>query len=196
MSEQAIIAKYVSVKAFQKKAALKPDGKCGPRTLRNFDLVERGLPPIPESRARVSLVYGAFKFTPRPTGRLIDISPAWVAFHIRSFKLHTGKTIRLHKDVGAEFVALFEAACKAAGTAPKSVQTFVPRFTNGTRKLSMHSWGIAVDFDPDNNPMGGHGSWMRTAAGQAFVAVFEAAGWTWGGRWRMKDDMHFQRAYV
>jgi len=28
------------------------------------------------------------------------------------------------------------------------------------------------------------------------VQVFRDAGWTWGGDWKMKDDMHFQRAYA
>jgi hypothetical protein len=27
-----------------------------------------------------------------------------------------------------------------------------------------------------------------------FVDVFRRAGWTWGGDWKMRDDMHFQRA--
>ena len=25
-----------------------------------------------------------------------------------------------------------------------------------------------------------------------FAQVFKDAGWTWGGDWRMKDDMHFE----
>ena len=196
MSEQAIIAKYGSVKAFQSSAGLNPDGKCGRRTLRNFELVQAGKAPIPEGRARVSTVYGRFTYTKVPDSRNIKLTGNWEAKNIASFELHTGQTRRFHKDVGAEFVDVFRRACEAAGETPKSVQTFVPRFTNGLKKLSMHSWGIAVDFDPQENPMGGHNSWMRTNAGQRFVEVFEAAGWTWGGRWKMKDDMHFQRAYV
>lgn len=196
MSEQAIVDKYGSVKAFQAAAGLNPDGKCGPRTLRNFALVQAGKAPIPEGRARVSTVYGRFTYTKVPDSRNITLTGNWATKNIAFFRLHTGQSRQFHKAVGDEFVDVFRRACEAAGETPKSVQTFVPRFTNGLKKLSMHSWGIAVDFDPSENPMGGRGSWMRTEAGQKFVAVFEAAGWTWGGRWKMKDDMHFQRAYV
>jgi len=191
-----LLEKFGSVKAFQQKAGLKPDGAFGPRTKRNFELVQAGKAPIPEGRARVSTIYGKFSFTRVPDSRNIVLKGDWAAKNIAWFKLHTGQSRQFHKDVGAEFVDVFRRACEAAGETPKSVQTFVPRYTNGLKKLSLHSWGIAVDFDPEENPMGGRGSWMRTEAGQRFVKVFEDAGWTWGGRWKMKDDMHFQRAYL
>lgn len=192
---EKIVKKYGTVKDFQKKAALSPDGICGEKTARNFELMEQGLAPIPEGRSRIDDVYGAFDFTKHQHGRGITIAGSWVAANIVRVTLHTGQTVRMHKLVADEFARVFEEACAAAGEAPKSVQTFVPRFTNGLKNLSLHSWGIAVDFDPRRNPVGGKGSWLRTAAGQRFVDVFEKHGWTWGGRWSFKDDMHFQRCY-
>ena len=194
--ESLIVDKWSSVRAFQKATGLKVDGVCGKKTERNWRLTEAGRAPIPEGRTNVTAVYGRFTYTRVPDSRNIKLTDNWATKNIAFFKLHTGQSRQFHKAVGDEFVDVFRQACEAAGETPKSVQTFVPRFTNGLKKLSMHSWGIAVDFDPSENPMGGRGSWMRTEAGQKFVAVFEAAGWTWGGRWKMKDDMHFQRAYV
>ena len=194
---EEIVAKYGSVKAFQQKAALEADGVCGEKTARNFALMEKGFPPIPQGRSRIDDVYGSFDFTrdPNPKKRNITIAGSWVAKNIVRVTLHTGATVRMHRLVADEFAAVFKLACEAAGTAPKSVQTFVPRFTNGLKNLSLHSWGIAVDFDPSKNPVGGKNSWLRTDAGQRFVKVFEDHGWTWGGRWSFKDDMHFQRCY-
>jgi len=194
MLRDEIIAKWGSVKALQTAAALTPDGVVGPKTARAFHLLEAGLPPIPEGRSRIAAVYGAFDYTKNLVGRGITIKGDWVAKNIVSVRLHTGQSVRLHRLAAAEFAKVFEEACAAAGQTPKSVQTFVPRVT-AQKTLSLHSWGIAVDFDPSKNPCGGRNSWMRSEAGQRFVKVFEDAGWTWGGRWSFKDDMHFQRCY-
>lgn len=193
--ENQIVAKWGSVRTFQKVTGLDPDGVCGSKTERNWHLTEAGRAPIPEGRDRVTSVYGQFTYNKVPDSRNIKLTGRWEAENIVRVQLHTGKVVRVHKAMADEFRELFQAACEAAGKAPQSVQTFVPRFTNGLKNLSMHSWGIAVDFDPKKNPYGGRNSWLRTEAGQKFVAVFEAAGWTWGGRWSFRDDMHFQRCY-
>lgn len=54
-------------------------------------------------------------------------------------------------------------------------------------RLSVHSWGLAVDFNADSNELGTVGDMQP-----AFVACFEDAGFVWGGRWERPDPMHFQ----
>jgi D-alanyl-D-alanine carboxypeptidase len=67
------------------------------------------------------------------------------------------------------------------------------RLIGGSHRLSVHSFGAAVDFDPENNPLGrvhvdGGGMIPRTV-----VDIFEAEGWRWGGTFRRRPDcMHFQ----
>jgi hypothetical protein len=66
---------------------------------------------------------------------------------------------------------------------------------NGTR-LSMHSWGCAIDLDPVRN---GLGDATPHFAKHPFIAkAFEDQGATWGGRWSGSgcDGMHFQFADV
>lgn len=52
---------------------------------------------------------------------------------------------------------------------------------------STHTWGVAVDLDVLNNKLG-----EEPRISPAIVQVFEAFGFTWGGRWRRPDGMHFQ----
>jgi LysM repeat protein len=56
-------------------------------------------------------------------------------------------------------------------------------------KLSTHSWGIAIDIDPETNAMGTTGD-----INPDVVEVFQRWGFKWGGDWpgKQKDPMHFQ----
>lgn len=183
--------------AVQLRHGLAPDGKAGARTQAVLQALVEGRTPIPTGREGVANVYGKFAYTEGGGGR-INVEAPWTAANIVTVTLHTGAKVRLHKLVAAEFVQLYKRASEVSGYTPSSVQTYVPRHTlwDPNRTLSLHSWGIAIDFDPSANPMGGANSRLRTQAGQQFVQVFRDAGWTWGGDWPMKDDMHFQRAYA
>ena len=184
------------VAAVQRKCGLTADGMAGPKTRLALAALVADRTPIPTGRAGLESIYGKFNYKEGLGGR-IQIDPSWVRANIMSVKLHTGKQVQFHVLAAVEFAQLFAAACATSGYTPASVQTFVPRHTlwDPTKSLSLHSWGVAVDFDPPSNPMGGKNSKLRTPEGQAFVQVFADAGWTWGGAWSMKDDMHFQRAY-
>jgi hypothetical protein len=56
-------------------------------------------------------------------------------------------------------------------------------------KLSTHSWGIAIDLNPETNAQGSAGSMDA-----GIVDIFRRFGFKWGGDWtgRTKDPMHFQ----
>jgi hypothetical protein len=69
----------------------------------------------------------------------------------------------------------------------------VRRMRGGT-SYSTHSWGIAIDFDPERNQL----SWSRERARLAhpdaipFWEAWEAEGWLSLGRERNYDWMHVQ----
>ena len=63
--------------------------------------------------------------------------------------------------------------------------------------LSIHSWGLALDFNVDQNPLG----WDRTKCikmgltpfTECFVKVWEDTGWIAGIKFKRFDGMHFER---
>jgi len=68
---------------------------------------------------------------------------------------------------------------------------FCIRKKRGARSYSLHSWGIAVDVNAFENPMGG-----KSKLSNEFVKCFKDAGFDWGGDWKLPDPMHFQIARI
>jgi hypothetical protein len=140
------------------------------------------------------------------------------------YELSTGKRVRVprvyvHHKVAASLLNVFASVHAAydhmahdanpdhaASVAEQEAQTLMDaagvsnfsgafnfRLMRNGHSLSMHSYGIALDFDAEHNPFGYPG---RFKASSPLVMAFEAEGWTWGGRWRKPDAMHFQAARV
>jgi hypothetical protein len=95
-----------------------------------------------------------------------------------------------------------------ASMAADNTSGFNCRFVGGTRRWSMHAYGLAIDVNPVENPYVS-GSRVSPPAGRRYldrdevrpglavsggvlVRAFEARGWRWGGRWRGTPDyQHF-----
>jgi hypothetical protein len=98
-----------------------------------------------------------------------------------------------------------------ASMAANNTSAFNCRDTTGKPgTFSNHSWGRAIDINPLTNPYvkdekvlppGGRAYLDRTKEfrgsilkGGFAVKEFEAAGWTWGGRWTDRQDyQHFEK---
>lgn len=73
------------------------------------------------------------------------------------------------------------------------VGAFACRPIRGTRQASNHSWGLAIDINWNDNPMGAP---FRTDIPPRVAAMWEACGFYWGGRYmRRPDTMHFEYIY-
>lgn len=74
--------------------------------------------------------------------------------------------------------------------------TYNFRTKRGMHEVSCHSYGIAIDMDPDHNPMQSSRFKIKTTFPLWYIAAFKANGFKWGGEFRgsRKDAMHFQLA--
>ncbi|MDN5895835.1 MAG: M15 family metallopeptidase [Nocardioides sp.] len=64
---------------------------------------------------------------------------------------------------------------------------YYPRFIAGSTKLSLHSFGIALDMNVPGNQRGSTGEMDRSV-----VQIFKKWGFAWGGDWNYTDPMHFE----
>lgn len=149
---------------------------------------------IPNGPVEVEAVYGVIRFDDivekgKPTGA-IRITNDWAAENIVKADLPiVGKRL-VHKKAEPAFrTALQAIKDKGLASEIKDFQVWAPRHKmwNVKRPLSTHSWAIACDINPPENPVGRVGKMHPDV-----VAAFEAAGFEWGGRWKSRDDMHFQ----
>lgn len=67
------------------------------------------------------------------------------------------------------------------------------RAVRGGSHLSLHSWGIAIDLNVEDNPLG----LTHPKQPDKLIQTFNRHGFFWGGNYvHRKDPMHFQRTAV
>lgn len=117
---------------------------------------------------------------PLPFPLALSWAPSRQVEHITCHKL-------LQSPFEYVFATLLRAGLRSKITSFSGCFSFRPKRA-GT-KLSTHSWGIAVDLNPESNEQGTSGNMDSKV-----VSVFREAEFTWGGDWvgRECDPMHFQ----
>lgn len=139
-------------------------------------------------------------------------------------KIHKGQIV-IHKKLSAEIKEIFDELFAKrfpiekvipivkynwddeASMRDNNSSAFNYRFISGTKKLSNHSYGTAIDINPFQNPyiVGKktlpHGSkYDKNAkgtilAGSFVVKAFKKRGWKWGGDWTTRRDyQHFEKS--
>lgn len=156
-------------------------------------------------------VYG----NPRGTNGLS--SPKWEAENLVYVKAPfvmtfagkpLSKGMKVHRHCAPSLGRVMENIWQAAGRKQDIVDKWgvsiyggghVFRLMRGGNKLSMHSYGCAIDLDPVRNGM--YDKTPNFALIQPVLEAFEDEGWLWGGDWngngkvsdeRMPDGMHWQ----
>lgn len=153
-------------------------------------------------------------FYGNPRGHDGEADAAWVAQNITKvsvpWKLMTAWAphapvagIRVHRKCADSLSRVLDAIWQSAGRKEETIRQwgmdlyaggFNFRQMRGSARLSMHSWGCAVDFDSARNGFGD--ATPHFADCPMVLDAFGREGWVWGGRWSKPDGMHFQAASV
>lgn len=93
-----------------------------------------------------------------------------------------------------------------ASIADNNTTAFNYRFVSGTRIVSNHAYGYAIDINPIQNPYIKRGKVIPEGAvydpdepgtithDSQLVKEFKKRGWSWGGDWQsVKDYQHFEK---
>jgi hypothetical protein len=158
--------------------------------------VELRRPPEPEqSTSRPtngSVELEPFTYTSRGDGT-IAIHGDWVQRNIVNVDIPRMGTTRCHRAMVPQlYAALQEIIDEGLYDHFKPEQfggCWVPRHImwNPNRGLSMHSWGLAIDFNVQDNWYG-----AEPQMDPRIVAIFKKWGFAWGGDWSTPDGMHFE----
>jgi hypothetical protein len=90
-----------------------------------------------------------------------------------------------------------DSAQIAAGHCNCFSGSFALRNMRGLNTISMHAFGLAIDWDAGHNPLGAREESTFFKPNSLLVQAFKSEGWTWGGDWRgRRDAMHVQAAIV
>ncbi|MEV4642822.1 M15 family metallopeptidase [Actinoplanes sp. NPDC049548] len=151
-----------------------------------------------------------------------DLRKVWVTY-IDFYGVARSGSIVVHKAIARPvqraFLTLYRMRFRIMGMSPMSLNApwitdmatvtsgYSCRKVAGSKTLSQHAYGLAIDVNPVQNPMI-RGTYIDPRAGVDFLArspyrrgmmhaggavrAFTANGLHWGGRWRtLKDYMHF-----
>jgi hypothetical protein len=137
---------------------------------------------------------------------------AWEAFNMRTVRDLPGyaHALFVNRKIEPMLRAAMAECVTLGGYAFKSVGCFNVRpKASRADQLSLHSWGVAIDVNPAENParrITTLDEWHRRpkhAIPDAWVQAFKLIGWTWGGDFvhvtettarGFWDPMHFQYA--
>lgn len=111
--------------------------------------------------------------------------------------------ITIHKKCAESLGRVLEEIWQSAGKQQEVVDewgvsayggAYNYRLKRGGNTLSQHSWGCAIDLDPDRNGFGD--PTPNFAKCPEVLSAFAREGWVWGGTWGKPDGMHWQAALV
>lgn len=148
---------------------------------------------------------------PRDPDDITRPNAKWEADNLVSVKppfpiLYAGqpvRSVRCHRLVATAFTGALEAIRDAYSNDPEWLSasgitifggSYNYRLMRGLNTLSMHSYGIAFDFDPARNGLGD--PTPNFANYPEILKAWESFGATWGGKFSRHDGMHWQFAGI
>ena len=158
--------------------------------VRAWDSVAPNLPfLVPHGLSELVAMFGSFVHEEGLGGQIVILDD-WAETNIVSVDLPILGRHQVHKKLQGTFLSVAqEIQDKGLDRLIESFGTWSTRHKmhDPARSLSTHSWAISCDVNWRTNMPGKIGD-----IDPELVAVFERHGFNWGGRWRNRDDMHFQ----
>jgi hypothetical protein len=134
----------------------------------------------------------SFTYTSRGDGT-IEIHGDWASRNIVPVDIPGMGTTRCHRAMVPQLMAalreIHEAGLYGHFDPSQFGGCWVPRHImwNPSRGLSMHAWGLAIDFNVSTNMYG-----AEPQLHPGIVEIFKKWGFAWGGDWSTPDGMHFE----
>jgi hypothetical protein len=134
------------------------------------------------------------------SANLVDWVPPYPMFYSDG-KMTLLKNLRIHQKCLSAFDEAFKAVLDHFGEGAIKTKrlnisggTYCYRLQRGGSRLSVHSWGCAIDIDPAHNPFPSPWKPYRGMIDPDFAEILQAHGFTWRGSQNDIDPMHFQLA--
>ena len=161
-------------------------------------------PPNPDGVLPTVLIkerFGEFSYRPTGVGDKVVIEQEWKDANIVDVTLPLLGPFRCHRVV-VPFLrsAILEVIVQGAWTHIDRQDfqiaggCYNPRLIRGGDKggaVSRHTWGVAIDINPSDNPYGG-----RIGMDPDIAAIFQKWGFAWGGGWTYTDGGHFEWNHI
>ena len=187
------------IKRIQSHLGCTPDGIIGPKTLAAISSA-LGIPGVPEWPTQADVRAGKSIFgKPGDESALVTINAPYTLY----FEGQKVTRIRVHKLIAAHVQAALTEVLEHYGqTRIKELSldqyggSYNYRSTATGRALSMHAWGVALDFHPDKNTyeMRAPYATLSSPECEAWWQIWERHGAVSLGRERDFDWMHLQFA--
>lgn len=190
-----------ALKAFQRARGLPVTGTTTQATIdalrsTSVGTVPRTPDPVWPTQANVPSFYGAVGTSQTQIELPFDMFLAWdKSTRVRKITLHT-KVAPSAARVFDRVAGLYSATERKTLGLDLFGGSLNVRKMRGGSSWSMHSWGIAIDFDPERNALNTKSPQARLSHADAlpFWQAWEAEGWLSLGRARNYDWMHIQAA--
>jgi len=147
--------------------------------------------PVPNGMLGLTNVFGTFEYKDAGAGN-IQILDDWADKNIIKVDLPVVGKQLINRIMEPIFISVFTHIVSIGQDGYiNQFGCWSPRHKmhDPKRDLSTHSWAIACDLNWATNPVGVVGDMP-----EEIVKAFELHGFEWGGRWKSRDDMHFQYA--
>jgi hypothetical protein len=143
------------------------------------------------TQAEVKRGFGEFAIRREGPDREVTQDLAWREANIVRGRVPILGTVRCHRLliplVRSVLTEIEEAGLSDTIDPAGYAGCWNARLTNRQDAVSRHSWGIAIDLNFPDNPVGSAGMMHPE-----LVDAFARHGFTWGGTWLLTDPTHFE----